>query len=146
MPALCRACQLRPAPPRYMGTRCLCRPCWLDPAIRAQHPPIPPASPCGHPGRRQITVHCPQCGDPRKVIVGNGGNSVAESVSRRLCAECCAENQRGVSKLRDDFYGHAPMPTPTPYPPGTPEKVAELERRAKERLSLFHPRDAEGAT
>ncbi len=31
---------------------------------------------------------------------------------------------------------------PTAFPPGSPEKVAVLARRAKEGLILFHPDDA----
>jgi hypothetical protein len=42
-----------------------------------------------------------------------------------------------------NFAGAAPLPpAPTTAPPGTPEKVAVLESRAKGRFALFHPYDA----
>src|SRR4051812_23544821 len=47
--------------------------------------------------------------------------------------------RRGV----DDFNGLAFLPPmPTPARPGTPEKVAILEQRARQRLALWHPQDA----
>jgi hypothetical protein len=47
--------------------------------------------------------------------------------------------RRGVT----DFYGRAAMAhAPTPALPGTPEKVAVLEERARRGVSLWHPRDA----
>ncbi|HXG12949.1 MAG TPA: hypothetical protein VNK04_24540 [Gemmataceae bacterium] len=47
--------------------------------------------------------------------------------------------RRGV----DDFNGRAPLPTtPTKALPGTPEKVAVLEERARLRQTLWHPDDA----
>ena len=45
---------------------------------------------------------------------------------------------RGVS----DFCGKARLPEPTTALPGTPEKVAVLEERARLGLSLWHPLDA----
>jgi hypothetical protein len=42
-----------------------------------------------------------------------------------------------------DFNGRANLPaTPTRALPGTPEKVAVLEQRARLRQSLWHPLDA----
>lgn len=35
-----------------------------------------------------------------------------------------------------------PLPEPTSHPPGSPEKVAVLEQRARNRQQLFHPADA----
>lgn len=47
--------------------------------------------------------------------------------------------RRGVG----NFSGNAPLPpAPTTAVPGTPEKLAVLEQRAKMKLSLFHPADA----
>jgi hypothetical protein len=46
--------------------------------------------------------------------------------------------QRGVT----DFNGRAPLPVPTRALPGTPEKVAVLEERARLGQALWHPRDA----
>ena len=47
--------------------------------------------------------------------------------------------RRGV----DDFNGAARLPAaPTEAPPGSPEKVAILEQRARQRLALWHPGDA----
>src|SRR5262245_284257 len=47
--------------------------------------------------------------------------------------------RRGV----DDFNGRAALPAaPTQAPPGSPEKVAVLEERARLRQSLWHPDDA----
>jgi hypothetical protein len=47
--------------------------------------------------------------------------------------------RRGVG----NFNGEAEMPTlPTEALPGSPEKVAILEERARLRQSLWHPRDA----
>jgi hypothetical protein len=42
----------------------------------------------------------------------------------------------------DDFNGEAPLPlAPTRARPGSPEKVAVLEERARLRQSLWHPAD-----
>lgn len=42
-----------------------------------------------------------------------------------------------------NFFGKAPLPPqPTSASPGTPEKVAVLEERARLKLSLWHPEDA----
>jgi len=46
--------------------------------------------------------------------------------------------RRGVS----DFCGKARLPEPTTALPGTPEKVAVLEERARLGLALWHPLDA----
>ena len=46
---------------------------------------------------------------------------------------------RGVG----NFCGNAPLPpVPTACAPGTPEKLAVIEHRAKARLAIFHPADA----
>jgi hypothetical protein len=42
-----------------------------------------------------------------------------------------------------NFNGNAPLPEPTPYPPGTPEKMAVLELRAQLQQALWHPLDAQ---
>ena len=47
--------------------------------------------------------------------------------------------RRGVM----DFNGLARLPEPTCALPGTPEKVAVLEERARRGLSLWHPLDAD---
>jgi hypothetical protein len=48
--------------------------------------------------------------------------------------------RRGVG----NFCGSAPLPPePTTAPPGTPEKMAVLELRAKLKLALWHPLDAQ---
>lgn len=36
-----------------------------------------------------------------------------------------------------------PKPTPTTAPPGSPRKIAELSRRLRDGLSLFHSADAD---
>ena len=46
--------------------------------------------------------------------------------------------RRGVK----DFNGRARLPEPTSALPGTPEKVAILEQRARLGQSLWHPLDA----
>ncbi len=46
--------------------------------------------------------------------------------------------RRGVG----DFNGRAALPEPTAALPGTPEKVAILEQRARLKQSLWHPADA----
>ncbi len=47
--------------------------------------------------------------------------------------------RRGVG----DYNGKSPLPPfATPALPGSPEKVAILEQRARMRLSLWHPSDA----
>lgn len=47
--------------------------------------------------------------------------------------------RRGVG----NFTGNAPLPeAPTTATPGSPEKLAVLEQRAKLKQSLFHPADA----
>jgi len=50
--------------------------------------------------------------------------------------------RRGV----DDFNGAAQAPVPTLALPGTPDKVAVLEERARLRQALWHPQDALVAT
>ncbi len=48
--------------------------------------------------------------------------------------------RRGVG----NFNGNAPLPPePTTAPPGTAEKMAILEMRAKLKLALWHPLDAQ---
>ena len=43
----------------------------------------------------------------------------------------------------EDFYGRSVLPSgPTDAAPGSPEKVAVLEERARLLQSLFHPEDA----
>ena len=49
--------------------------------------------------------------------------------------------RRGVG----NFTGNAPLPTPTSARPGTPEKVAVLEERARMKQNLWHPLDANDA-
>jgi len=46
--------------------------------------------------------------------------------------------RRGIS----DFNGRAALPVPTDAAPGSAEKVAVLERRARLGQSLWHPQDA----
>lgn len=46
--------------------------------------------------------------------------------------------RRGVG----NFNGNAPLPEPTTAPPGTPEKMAVLEERARLKQALWHPLDA----
>lgn len=48
--------------------------------------------------------------------------------------------RRGVG----NFTGNAPVaPRPTTHAPGTPEKMAVLEERAKNKQALWHPFDAQ---
>ncbi len=71
---------------------------------------------------------------------------------RGLCWSCyykpgVREKYPSTSKFArrglDDFNGRAPLPPePTRALPGTPEKVAVLEERARLGLSLWHPLDA----
>lgn len=50
--------------------------------------------------------------------------------------------RRGIG----NFTGNAPLPpTPTTAPPGTPEKLAVLEERARMKTAIFHPADAKYA-
>lgn len=49
--------------------------------------------------------------------------------------------RRGVG----NFTGNAPLPEPTTAAPGTPEKMAVLELRAKLKQALWHPMDAKYA-
>jgi hypothetical protein len=66
---------------------------------------------------------------------------------RGLCRDCHATP--GIKELypcrRDcaDRAGGAPLPAaPTAAAPGTPEKLAVLEQRAKMKQAMFHPADA----
>jgi hypothetical protein len=43
----------------------------------------------------------------------------------------------------EDFFGSGRQPMPTIHPPGSPEKVAELETRYFRRESLFSKLDAD---
>ena len=50
--------------------------------------------------------------------------------------------RRGIG----NFTGNAPLPeAPTTAVPGTPEKLAILELRAKMKRAIFHPADAKFA-
>ena len=50
--------------------------------------------------------------------------------------------RRGIG----NFSGNAPLPeAPTTAIPGTPEKLAILELRAKMKCAIFHPADAKFA-
>jgi len=74
------------------------------------------------------------------------------SRSRGLCWSCfytpvvrdlyeafAGSGRRGVR----DSMGQRPLPqTPVAHAPGSPEKIAELELRAAQGVSLFHPEDA----
>lgn len=51
-------------------------------------------------------------------------------------------DQRFQSRGVHDFFGVAPLPTPTEALPGSPEKLQELARRAEAGMALWHPRDA----
>jgi hypothetical protein len=70
---------------------------------------------------------------------------------RGLCWSCyyrpgVRENYPSTSKFArrgvGNFCGSAPLPDPTSALPGSAEKLAVLEERARQRLSLFHPDDA----
>jgi hypothetical protein len=43
-----------------------------------------------------------------------------------------------------DFRGPARTPAPCPYPPGSPERLEEMARRAARGEQLHHPEDATG--
>lgn len=91
------------------------------------------------PGPRPICKHC------KKVPVNR---------PRGLCWNCYYAP--GVKELYPSTskYAHrgvsngqmhtVPLPAePCPFPPGTPEKTAELERRAAAGEALRHPKDAD---
>ncbi len=71
---------------------------------------------------------------------------------RGLCWSCyytpgVREQYPSTSKFAhkgiDDFHGQAsPPPAPTGARPGSPEKVAVLEQRARLHQELWHPDDA----
>jgi hypothetical protein len=77
------------------------------------------------------------------------------SRARGLCYQCFLSpsirhqygpvsyhGRRGIGNLR----GAVPLPDePTTAAPGTPEKLAEFERRAAANRQLFHPLDATDA-
>jgi hypothetical protein len=77
---------------------------------------------------------------------------VHASRPRGLCWSCyytpgVRERFPSTSKFArhgvDDFNGKAPLAAaPTTALPGTPEKVAVLEERARLRQALWHPLDA----
>ena len=71
---------------------------------------------------------------------------------RGLCWSCyytpgVKEQYPSTSKYarrgEGNFTGNAPLPaSPTTAAPGSPDKLAVLEARAKMRVALFHPFDA----
>lgn len=74
---------------------------------------------------------------------------------RRLCFRCYfrrrvrerypSKGGRGNRGL-GNFYRNAPLPAfPTQALPGTPEKIAVLEERARLKQCLWHPDDATDA-
>src|SRR5262245_62069592 len=78
-------------------------------------------------------------------------NKVKSNRPRGLCWSCyyrpgvralypptSSSARRGISA----FNGRAALPVPTTALPGTPEKVAVLEIRARLRQQLWHPDDA----
>lgn len=77
---------------------------------------------------------------------------VRPSRPRGLCWSCyytpgVRDQYPSTSKFArrglEDFNGRVPLPPfPTAAMPGTPEKVAVLEERARMRVSLWHPLDA----
>jgi hypothetical protein len=94
-------------------------------------------------------------------------HSVAEGVSMTTCRHCSkpkVTRPRGLCwrcyytpGMRDlypstskfarrgvgNFNLNAPLaPVPTTAPPGTPQKLAVLEHRARMKLAIFHPADA----
>jgi hypothetical protein len=79
-------------------------------------------------------------------------NRVKANRPRGLCWSCyytpgVREQYPSTSKFAqrgiDDFNGRAaPPPIPTRALPGTPEKVAVLMERARQRQALWHPQDA----
>ncbi len=77
---------------------------------------------------------------------------VAISRPRRLCWVCHREHRHLYalacyrSEVVDRFGGYALPPSPTDALPGTPEKVAVIEERARLGLRLWHPGDARRET
>ena len=66
-------------------------------------------------------------------------NPKAVEAMREVGYDLIAHTSKGL----DDFNGRAPLPpAPTFARPSSPEKVAILEQRARQRLSLWHPLDA----
>ena len=77
---------------------------------------------------------------------------VRPSRPRGLCWSCyytpgVRDQYPSTSKFArrglEDFNGRVPLPPfPTTAMPGTPDKVAVLEERARMRVALWHPLDA----
>lgn len=94
----------------------------------------------GDPGAKGFVMICRHCGRTRV------------NRPRGLCWTCyytpgIRMRYPSTSKFAhrgvDDFNGQAPRPAfPTGALPGSPEKVAILEQRAKLRQDLWHPQDA----
>lgn len=74
------------------------------------------------------------------------------NATRGLCRACSdtpglrdmypGENDKYGRELPPDIDGPVPPPaSPTDARPGTPAKVAELERRATAGVELWHPQD-----
>ena len=92
-----------------------------------------------------MKVMCLNCGGPRD---GNGG--------RKLCRQCYNSPVRALyPKLRRDEVNFAALghgafmgggfrlaEEATSAPPGSAEKIAEMERRASRGEAIFHPRDS----
>jgi hypothetical protein len=59
------------------------------------------------------------------------------------CRDCYVARERAGRRLGHGLgvSGHALPDAPTDAPPGSPEKVAELERRAAAGVRLWHPAD-----
>lgn len=72
---------------------------------------------------------------------------------RGMCFRCyytpgVKDRYPSTSKYANRGLGYGrwsspPAPFPTEFAPGTPEKVAVLEERARLGVSLWHPRDAD---
>jgi hypothetical protein len=64
--------------------------------------------------------------------------------ARGLCCDCFyqPEIRQQYPLLATLAERGGAMPEPTDALPGTPEKVAVLEERARRRQALFHPLDA----
>lgn len=90
-------------------------------------PPEKPRRPCRHCGERPVFRWrglCWRCYQDRRI-------------RRRYRSSSSRAN-----RCRPDFQGPAPLPRPTEFLPGSPEKVLILQDRFARGERLFHPADA----
>ena len=131
----CLHCRTRKGDPERRG---LCQVCSRDPETLDRYPRRRDLWAKGKVDRRPMCCRCSEkrANRPR----GLCWNCYYTPGVKELYPSTSKYARRGVG----NFTGNAPLaPFPTSALPGTPEKMAVMAERAKNRQSIFHPSDAQ---